>query len=200
MTKLEFLAQLKDRLSSLSQGDVNRSLDFYSEMIDDRIEDGMSEGEAVANVGDLDRIAEQILSQSDLPQKPVEPQPQPEPTTLRYVLRNPLVVGILSPFLLVLWAIALVVILSLWTVIVSLYAGNVILGVTGGTLLISGTALFFSVGFGNGLLVFGAGVVLIGLTILWGVGCKYATLGVIKLTKLIFRGLVAMILRKEGAV
>ena len=200
MTKTEFLSQLRAQLSSLPQGDLDRSLDFYSEMIDDRMEDGMSEGEAVANVGDLDRIAEQILSQSDLPQEPVEPQPQPEPTTFRYVLRNPLVVGILSPFLLVLWAVALAVIISLWAVVVSLYAVNVILGVTGGALHVAGTALFFAEGSGSGFLVFGAGVVLIGLTILWGVGCKYAALGVIELTKLIFRGLVSMILRKEGAV
>ncbi len=199
MTKTEFLSQLRARLSSLPQGDLDRSLDFYGEMIDDRMEDGMSEREAVANMGDLSKIAEQILSQGATREEP-EPEKDVADGNPRYVLRNPWAVGFLSPFLLILWAVAFSIIISLWAVVVSLYAVNVVLGVTGGTLHVAGTALFFAEGFGNGLLVFGSGVVLIGLTVLWGVGCKYAALGMSKLTKLIFRGLVAMILRKEGAV
>ena len=199
MTKTEFLSQLRTRLSSLPQGDLDRSLDFYSEMIDDHMEDGMSEREAVANMGDLSKIAEQILSQEATKEGP-KPANDISDTSPRYVLRNPWVVGFLSPLLLILWAVAFSIIISLWAVVVSLYAINVVLGVTGGALHVAGTALFFAEGFGSGLLVFGSGVVLIGLTILWGVGCKYAAIGMSKLTKLIFRGLVAMILRREGAV
>ncbi len=199
MTKEEFLSQLRTRLSSLPQGDLDRSLEFYSEMIDDRMEDGMSEREAVANMGDLSKITEQILSQGALEEAP-KPTVDVAPSPSRYVLRNPWVVGLLSPLLLVLWAVAFSVVLSLWAVIVAFYAVNVSLGVAGGALHVAGTALFFTNGMGSGLLVFGAGVVLIGLTILWGVACKYAALGVWQLTKWIFRGLVAMILRKENAV
>ena len=47
MNKLEFIAELRDRLSGLPQGEVEERLSFYSEMIDDRMEDGVSEKEAV---------------------------------------------------------------------------------------------------------------------------------------------------------
>ena len=96
MTKEEFLSQLRTRLSSLPQGDLDRSLEFYSEMIDDRMEDGMSEREAVANMGDLSKITEQILSQGALEEAP-KPTVDVAPSPSRYVLRNPWVVGLLSP-------------------------------------------------------------------------------------------------------
>ena len=39
MKKNEFLAELRGRLAGLSEADLNRSLDYYAEMIDDRMED-----------------------------------------------------------------------------------------------------------------------------------------------------------------
>ena len=48
MNKTEFVNQLSAGLMGLSQEDIKRSVDFYAEMIDDRIEDGMPEEEAVA--------------------------------------------------------------------------------------------------------------------------------------------------------
>ena len=44
MTKQEFLRELWNRLTELPQEDVEKSLDYYSEMIDDRVEDGLTEG------------------------------------------------------------------------------------------------------------------------------------------------------------
>ena len=40
MTKKEFLDELKKGLLGIPEEDINRSIEFYSEMIDDRIEDG----------------------------------------------------------------------------------------------------------------------------------------------------------------
>ena len=47
MTKHEFLEELKELLleRGLSAGEAEKSIEFYAEMIDDRIEDGMSEKE-----------------------------------------------------------------------------------------------------------------------------------------------------------
>ena len=47
MTKHEFITQLRDRLSELPEREVEERLSFYVEMIDDRIEDGRTEQEAV---------------------------------------------------------------------------------------------------------------------------------------------------------
>lgn len=197
MTKAEFLSALRSRLAGLPQGDVERSVDFYSEMIDDRIEDGMSEREAVANMGDLTRIADQIMSQASPCEEISEPVNEGVASGSRYVLRNPWVVGFLSPFLLILWGVAISCLISLWAVVVALYAVDLALGASGGALHVAGTALFCSGVMGEGILIFGAGAFLIGFTVLWSLGCKYAVQGVVQATKWTFRGLVAMILRKE---
>ncbi len=43
MNKQAFLTQLRKGLSGLPQEDIEERLAFYSEMIDDRIEEGLSE-------------------------------------------------------------------------------------------------------------------------------------------------------------
>ena len=66
MNREQFLAALRARLTELPQADLERTLQYYREMIEDRIEDGMSETEAVADVGDPVELAAAIL------QKPVK--------------------------------------------------------------------------------------------------------------------------------
>ncbi|MBR4965050.1 MAG: DUF1700 domain-containing protein, partial [Lachnospiraceae bacterium] len=67
MNKAEFLMALRERLSGLPEEDFNKSIDYYTEMIDDRVEDGMSEEDAVACLGSMDEIITQILSEVSLP-------------------------------------------------------------------------------------------------------------------------------------
>ena len=67
MKKQEFLAVLRDRLRGLPQEDIQRSVDYYSEMIDDRMEDGLREESAVAALGSMDEIVSQILMETSLP-------------------------------------------------------------------------------------------------------------------------------------
>ena len=47
MDKIAFLEILQKKLSCLPQSDIDKTVDYYSEMIDDRMEDGTSEEEAV---------------------------------------------------------------------------------------------------------------------------------------------------------
>ncbi len=64
MTKIEFLEQLEARLRGINIVDRIRSLDYFSEMIDDAMENGMSETEAVASLGDIDEIADRIMQEA----------------------------------------------------------------------------------------------------------------------------------------
>ena len=50
MTKAEFLSVFKKKLSALPRKEREEGLSFYTEMIDDRMEEGLSEEEAVAEV------------------------------------------------------------------------------------------------------------------------------------------------------
>ncbi len=66
MTKREFLNELKFYISKLPYEDVNKYIEYYSEMIEDRIDDGISEEEAVKAVGSPKIIAEQILKDNGI--------------------------------------------------------------------------------------------------------------------------------------
>ena len=61
MNKEQFLSELSRRLDGLNGNDLYRTLEYYAEMIDDRVEDGMSEEAAVAALGDLEAIAREIM-------------------------------------------------------------------------------------------------------------------------------------------
>jgi len=62
MNKLDFVLQLTEKLNFLPFDEVEERVDFYAEMIDDRMEEGLSEEEAVREIGDLDGIVAQILA------------------------------------------------------------------------------------------------------------------------------------------
>ena len=66
MNKQEFLMRLSKGLSGLPKDDVEERLSFYSEMIDDRIEDGLSEDAAVSEIGDVDKIISQIIRETPI--------------------------------------------------------------------------------------------------------------------------------------
>ncbi len=61
MNKIEFAAELERLLQDLPDEERKRSVDFYSEMIDDRMEDGESEEAAVAGLGSPRSVADGIM-------------------------------------------------------------------------------------------------------------------------------------------
>ena len=69
MNKLQFLSVLRRKLSGLPRKELKERLAFYSEMIDDRIEEGLSEEEAVEAIGSIDELALQIASERFLASK-----------------------------------------------------------------------------------------------------------------------------------
>ena len=66
MNKNEFLSALRAALSGLPEADVKERISFYSESIDDRIEEGRTEQEAVSELGTVEEIAAQIIAETPL--------------------------------------------------------------------------------------------------------------------------------------
>ena len=64
MTKQEFLSELERALGKLPHAEVEQALAFYDEAISDRMEDGLSEAEALAGLGPVDEIAAQIAAET----------------------------------------------------------------------------------------------------------------------------------------
>lgn len=196
MRKQEFLGRLRDGLSGLPQNDIEERLTFYSEMIDDQMEEGLSEEAAVLAAGSVETIVAQIVA--DIPFAAIAKeriQAKRRLTAWEIVL---LVLG--APIWLSLGIAAAAVIfslyVSLWSVIVSLWAvfGSLaacaVAGVLGCVMLAIG---------GNstaGLAILAAGIVCVGLTIFMYYGCKAATTGTLLLTKKMAIGLKKCFIRK----
>ena len=186
MTKLEFILALNEKLSAYPKAEVQQRLSFYSEMIEDRLDDGLSEEEAVAAVGDVERIAAEIAAELTPEEAPKPPKPAPrEWKTWVIVL---LIVG--SPVWVSLAVGAGAAVLSLyasvWAVIISLWA-------VFGTLVacgVCGIACGIGFAFGGyifpGLAVVAAALVCAGLSILAFFGCKAITDLTVTLTKRLF--------------
>ncbi len=64
MTKHEFLSALEKQLASLPESDRKRSILYFDEIIADRMEEGLSEEEVLAEMESVEEIARGILSES----------------------------------------------------------------------------------------------------------------------------------------
>ena len=199
MRKQEFLSALKSSLAGLPRGEVEERLNFYGEMIDDRIEEGSAEEDAVLDIGSVEEIAAQIIA--DIPLAKIAKErikPKRRFKAWEIVL---LVLG--SPIWFSLAVAAFAVMLSLyavlWSLIISAWAAFASLAACGVCGMVAGGA--FALG-GNGLTgiaMVGAGLVCTGLAILLLFGCKVATKGCVLLTKKIALGIKSCFVGKEKA-
>lgn len=67
MNKEEFLLTLRQKLEAQSVANIDNMIDFYDEMICDRIEDGMSEEEAIASMDSIDKIVSEAVLDKTIP-------------------------------------------------------------------------------------------------------------------------------------
>lgn len=199
MNKQEFLTQLRKGLSGLPQDDIEERLTFYSEMIEDRMEEGLSENDAVSEIGPIDTIIAQIVT--DIPlTKLVKEKITPKRRLKAWEI---VLLALGSPIwlslLLAAFAVALSLYIVLWSALLSLWAifvslvGCALGGIAGGTRLAIG---------GNGLIsmaVIGAGIVCAGLSIFLFYGCKAATKDALSLTKKTVLGTKNRFIKKEEA-
>ena len=198
MDKYDFLLALEARLAGLPEADRQASLDFYSEMLDDLVEGGMTEREAVASLGSPETIAEEILLEMPLPKLVKAKMKKRRLSGLEITL---LAVGfpIWLPIGIALLAVVFAIYISLWAVVVSLYAANVAMAACAPTGILAAVVLFASGKPASALLFLGAGLALAGLSILWFLLCNLTAKGMWKLGKLTLRGIKACFIRKKGA-
>ena len=189
MNKKDFLAALGKALAGLSCEEQDKWLDFYSEMIDDRMEDGLTEIEAVAAVGTVEQIAAQILSQAGSEKKPKKKR---ELKTWHLVL---LIVGSPVWFSLLIAAASVVfsLIVTVWSVVIGLYAAAVAIAVSGLALVLAPLLMIplYSIGAGGfglagSIVCVGAGLFCMGFGILWFIGTNLVARGTVWLCKKLF--------------
>ena len=182
MTKLKFILALEKRLSSLPQGDIEQHLTFYSEMIEDRVEDGLSEEEAVTQIGSVEEIAVQILA--EYPANETKAVAEKQKRNLKkwelslLILGSPLWISLLIAVLAVIFS----VIVSAWSVVISLWAVFVSMAACAVALPIGAVCNFCIGDTYPGIAAIGIGLVCLGLSILSFYACKALTKGMAALT------------------
>ena len=200
MNKQEFLQRLHDALADLPQEERQERLTFYSEMIDDRMEEGLSQEEAVAQIGSI----EDILPPSTNPSAPPETAKSTVKPSRTLKAWEILLLVLGSPIWLSLLIAALAILVSIyaawWSVIISLWAcfGAFCGGAFGG--IVAGIAMAVSGDAFAGFALLGAGFVCAGLSIFTFFVCKVATKATVTLTKKAVLSVKKRIFEKEAAV
>ncbi|MBO5088943.1 MAG: DUF1700 domain-containing protein [Lachnospiraceae bacterium] len=196
MNKSEFLAALRERLNGVPEEDINKSLDFYGEMIDDRVEDGMSEEEAVGALGSMEEIINQILSEVSLP-KLVKEKVKPKQALKAWeVVLLVLGAPVWVPIILALCSVVLSCYLVVWVMIISLYALDLSVAFSGLAMVATAFASLVQGQFAVFGMMFGCGLMAVGLSILLFFGFNLVTKGILWLSKKILIGIKGLFIKK----
>ena len=195
MTKYEFLFALHEKLKGLPEAEVEDRLRFYVEMIEDRMEEGLSEEEAVAAIGNPDDIARNIIAETPVSQlREQEATPKRKLSWWEITL---LVLGfpVWGALVIAVAAVIFSVWVSLCAVVISLYATAFALAASAVGCVF---ASFFMIGsLGEVMVVWGAALLCAGLAILFFMLSNLAAKGMVTLTKLTWNSIFH---RKERTV
>lgn len=173
MNKETFLARLTEALSAMDAAERERTVQYYREILEDRMEEGLSEREAVAEMEPVEEIAARLLSD----QAPAPRKKRARWTVVLLAAGSP----VWLPLLLALGIVVLCLLIAAWAVVLSLCAVTTALSLC----LIAGIGCLF--------LLLSGGYPLTGVFLL-GAGLLCAALGtalffpIPALSKLLLRG------------
>lgn len=168
MNKITFLTQLREQLAPLPEAEREKTLSFYEEGIADRIEEGMSEQQAVESLGSVEEIATEILLELPLAtviSSQVKQSHQAAKHKKLWIVLAIIGFPIWFFLLLMLLGTIVSVYFSVWSVIASLVLVQASLLVAGLFGLISGIATIFYESFTLGMMKIGLGMGALGFVI-----------------------------------
>ena len=182
MTRDEFLDRLGELLACLPADQVEETRQFYAEAIADRMEDGMTEEEAVAAMGTPGEAAEATLD--DLPAVPrAIARTRRRSTALLWVLTivgSPVWVPLLAAFA----AVAVTVYVCIWALALCVWIVAVALGSAGIAELLF-AACGVTIGhFPYALASAGVGLAFVGVALFVGAGAWAASKQIARLSAL----------------
>lgn len=199
MTKQEFLEKIKNGIKNLPKEDTEKYLQYYSEIIDDRIEEGMDESESVSAMGDVDLIISDILKDKNYSVENLEKTFYNNTKYARKERTKTLIIVLLTfPLWISLAAIVFSVAVSVFSVIIGLYATSFALGVSAIVCIALSVLLMFKgIAFMQILMILGGFLVCLGVAIILFIISHYFTKLIVKLYKKIFQKLKEYIKTKK---
>ena len=196
MTKLDFLLQLHSKLEKLPQDELEEQLNFYSEMIDDRMEEGLSEEDAIAAIGTVDELAAQILADTpiiSIIKANAKAKKLRAWEIVLLILGSPLWLSLLISGS----AVIVCLYISLWAIVISLWASFVSIIICAFATAV--LAFFFLINQNTitGIVSISGCLVCAGLSVFLFFGCKAATKGTALLAKKCILGFKNRFAKKE---
>ncbi|MCR5564909.1 MAG: DUF1700 domain-containing protein [Gammaproteobacteria bacterium] len=196
MKKQEFLNELRRQLRGLPQDEIENRVSFYEEMINDMIDEGKTEDQAIIEIGTVDSVVSEIAK--DTPFKTVIKEryrPKRSLTALEIVL---LVLGfpLWFPLLVTFFTLCLVGYILEWVLVIVTYAVEAALIAAG----VAGIATFF-VYLANSnpaIWMLGAALLSLGAAFLFIFVCIGATKLSIRLSKAIATGIKKSFIKNGG--
>lgn len=199
MTKNEFISMLRVRLHGLPPQEIEERLAFYGEAIDDRIEEGLSEKEAVAAMGSLDDIVFEIIGEVPLG-RILKERVRPKHRLGAWAI---FLIVLASPVCIVLAASAFAVVISLyasaWAVIASAWAAFAALAASALFCLVSAVFAIAEASVPLGLVLIGTAACCAGMAIFAFFGCIWMTRWACILTKRAWISIKKHLMGKEEA-
>lgn len=196
MRKQDFIKELRLNLSFLPKEEIDDRISFYSELIDDKIEEGVKEEDAIKSIGSIDEIINQIIDEmplSKIAKDKIKPKRKLNGLEIALIIvGSPIWLSLLLSLIAVLFSLYIIgwsIVISIWAILISLIA-----------VLVAGIVLTIISLFSNIYIValsyLGATLVILGLTILMHYVCKIITRLYIKLTKLIVLSIKKKMLKR----
>lgn len=191
MNKREFLRSLSGSLRGMPRRERAQSLEYYGEMIQDRMEEGLSEEEAVARLGSADEIARQILESGGVQGK--QGSRVPVWMIVLIVLGSPVWLSLLFAGL----AVVLAAYIVAWSLIAALYAVLLGMAVCGPCGAMGFVAEIVKGDFLLAVLLLGAGCALLGLALLALPWLNHATIAVARASAWCAQGILRIFERRK---
>ncbi len=197
MNRQEFLDDVKARLEGLSEEDITKALSFYEEAIDDRTEDGLSEEDAIKDIGTPEEIASEILLDTPIT-KLVKAKVNRKKQSIETweIVMIILLFPIWVPALISVIAVLFSIYVTLWSLVISLIATIVGLVIGGLAMIVMALTGLYTSGGLNTLGIIGMGVLGVGLGLALVIPVKWACIGLFKLMKAFVKWIKRLFIKK----
>ena len=194
MKREEFLAELRKSLAGLPKEDIEDRINFYDESISDRMEDGKTEEEAIADIGSVDDVVKEIAKKTPMTTLVKEKIRPKRKLSGWEILVLALGFPLWFPLLLTFFILVLVGILLIWIGVIVSYSVEIALVGSFFTGIAASTASMLA-GEPN-ILYFGIILSSLGLAIFLGFGCVGIVKATAKLSKNIILGIKSWFIKK----
>lgn len=196
MNRQDFLTRLAAALASLTDGEVHKILVYYDEIISDRMEDGMTEQEAVESFGSVSALAQRILAETPLAQRVAAKAQTKNKGVL--ILLLAVTAPVWLPLLFAGGGVLLGVLGTLFGLAVALVAVFASFAIASVGCIIVGIARFATLGVASGLFALGAGMIFAALTVFGWFMMVGGVQGMMRVLRALYRKIALLFRRKEA--